>query len=69
MLPDMDSIELISRLMALDPEAQPHLLLCTYQLDLGCIMRAKRAGAKGYILKPFERTQLLESVRALDFAA
>ncbi|WP_173931930.1 response regulator [Chelativorans sp. Marseille-P2723] len=64
-LPDMDSIELITRLLALDPEANPYILLCTSELDLGAIMKAKRAGASSYILKPFTRLQLLESFREL----
>jgi two-component system, chemotaxis family, chemotaxis protein CheY len=32
-------------------------------------MRAKRAGAQGYLLKPFTRPQLLERFRTLRFAA
>ena len=33
------------------------------------IMRAKRAGANGFILKPFNRAQLLERFRTLSLAA
>ena len=32
-------------------------------------MRAKRAGAQGYLLKPFNRPQLLERFRQLQAAA
>lgn len=67
-LPDMRSDELIARLMAIDPESKPHILLCLSAVDVGQIMRAKRAGAKGYLLKPFTRTQLLESFRELAAA-
>ncbi|WP_159587120.1 response regulator [Chelativorans xinjiangense] len=69
LLPDMDSADLIRRLVALDPEAKPHIVLCISQFDVGRIMRAKRAGARGFILKPFTRAQLLESFRELDVAA
>lgn len=68
-LPDMDSAELIARLMALDPEVKPHILLCTCEFEIARIMRAKRAGARGYILKPFTRPQLLESFREFQVAA
>ncbi|UUP16431.1 response regulator [Nitratireductor thuwali] len=68
-LPDMDAAELISRLVALDPDAKPHILLCTYAMDIGPIMRAKRAGAAGYMLKPFTRAQLLNNFRQLQAAA
>lgn len=68
-LPDMDSIELIRRLMSMPSDIRPHILLCLAELDLGAIMRAKRAGARGYMLKPFTRAQLLEQLRDLSLAA
>ncbi|WP_206412927.1 response regulator [Nitratireductor soli] len=68
-LPDMDSSDLVRRLMALPADFKPHILLCLSELDLGAIMRAKRAGAKGYMLKPFTRAQLLEHFREFRFAA
>jgi two-component system, chemotaxis family, chemotaxis protein CheY len=68
-LPDMDSCELITRLMALHPDLKPHILYCICEFDVGPIMRAKRAGAKGYLMKPFTRSQLLESFRELEAAA
>ncbi len=39
------------------------------QLDIAAVMRAKRVGAKGYVLKPFNRPQLLERFRDMDLAA
>lgn len=69
LLPDMDSADLIRRLALIAPEARPHIVLCLCQFDVGRIMRAKRAGAEGYILKPFTRDQLLESFRDFDLAA
>ncbi|MCR4266622.1 PleD family two-component system response regulator [Nitratireductor sp. ZSWI3] len=68
-LPDMESSALVRELMALPADFKPHILLCLSALDLGAIMRAKRAGAKGYMLKPFTRTQLLEHFREFRFAA
>ncbi|EKF43654.1 response regulator [Nitratireductor indicus] len=68
-LPDMDSSDVVRGLMTLPSEGKPHILLCLSALDLGAIMRAKRAGAKGYMLKPFTRAQLLEHFREFRFAA
>ncbi|TIT48885.1 MAG: response regulator, partial [Mesorhizobium sp.] len=39
------------------------------EVDVASIMRAKRAGAQGYLLKPFNRPQLLECFRTLSVAA
>lgn len=69
LLPDMDTAELISRITGFENQVKPRILLCTYQFDVGRIMRAKRAGAHGYILKPFTRAQLLGSFRELQAAA
>ncbi|TIU51063.1 MAG: response regulator, partial [Mesorhizobium sp.] len=48
---------------------KPQILISLVELDIASIMRAKRAGAQGYLLKPFNRPQLLERFRALKIAA
>lgn len=68
-LPDMDTIEFIRRVMTLDEDCQPHVVICMTEFDVGTIMRAKRAGARGHILKPFSRNQLLDRFREMDLAA
>lgn len=68
-LPDMDTVEFIRRAMALDEVQKPHIVTCMTEFDVGAIMRAKRAGARGYVLKPFNRPQLLERFRELQLAA
>lgn len=68
-LPDMDSIELIGRLARLDPQRKPNIIFCVCEFDVGLLTRAKRAGASGYLMKPFTRLQLLESFRELDAKA
>jgi two-component system, chemotaxis family, chemotaxis protein CheY len=68
-LADMDVVDFIQRAMTIDPEFKPHVVLCMTEFDVGAMMRAKRAGAKGYILKPFNRPQLLERFRQMDLAA
>lgn len=68
-LPDMDTVEFIRRVMAIDEHVRPHVVISLTEFDVGTIMRAKRAGARGYILKPFNRTQLLERFREMELAA
>ncbi len=41
----------------------------TPEVDIAAIMRAKRAGAQGYLLKPFNRPQLLDRFRVFQTAA
>lgn len=68
-LPDMSTADFIREAMATDVGLKPHIVLCMTEFDVGAIMRAKRAGAKGYILKPFNRPQLLERFREMQIAA
>jgi two-component system chemotaxis response regulator CheY len=69
MLTDMPAVDCIRSLLALSHGAKPHIVLCVCELDVGAIMRAKRAGAAGYVFKPFTRPQLLASLKELQLAA
>ena len=64
-LPDRPGIELLEELKALDHNDRGSFLLLTAQMDLSAIMRAKRAGAAGFLLKPFDRHTLLEVLAPL----
>lgn len=68
-LPDMAGVDFIRAVAAIESHRKPDILLSMTQLDIGTIMRAKRAGAKGYMLKPFNRPQLLERFRQMDLMA
>ncbi len=68
-LPDMPTVDFIRHVMAMESPVKPQVAICMSEFDVGTIMRAKRAGAKGYILKPFNRPQLLDRFRAMDLAA
>lgn len=67
-LPDMSAAEFIQRAMTMSDYQKPQIMLCLTEVDIGAIMRAKRAGAQGYLLKPFNRAQLLERFRQLQAA-
>ncbi|MFU0505503.1 response regulator [Pseudaminobacter sp. NGMCC 1.201702] len=67
-LPDMASTDVIRRIRAIPALIKPTIAICLYEVDVGAIMRAKRAGAQDYILKPFNRPQLLSRFRSLQAA-
>ncbi|TIU29590.1 MAG: response regulator [Mesorhizobium sp.] len=68
-LADMQAVDLIRRIRAIESPVKPQILVSLVEVDVASIMRAKRAGAQGYLLKPFNRAQLLESFRSLKIAA
>jgi two-component system chemotaxis response regulator CheY len=67
-LPDMTAVEFIQCVRGVESPVKPQIMLCLVEVDIGAIMRAKRAGAQGYLLKPFNRAQLLERFRQLQAA-
>ena len=64
-LPDMAGIELLEDLSGIDHRNEASLLLLLAEVDLSSVMRAKRAGAAGFLLKPFDRETLMEVVGPL----
>src|SRR5262245_2616514 len=68
-LSDMPAVEFIRRVRAIAAPAKPRIMICLADVDIGAIMRAKRAGTEGYLLKPFDRSQLLERFRGFQSAA
>ena len=68
-LPDMQAADLIRQIRGIASPVVPQILISLVEVDIGAIMRAKRAGAQGYLLKPFNRSQLIERFRTLQIAA
>jgi two-component system, chemotaxis family, chemotaxis protein CheY len=68
-LPDMQAPEFIHAFKAIPGAKEVRILVSILEFDIGAIMRAKRAGAHGYMLKPFNRAQLLDRFRELTVAA
>jgi two-component system chemotaxis response regulator CheY len=67
-LEDMQAEEFIRNVRTLKTAITPQILISLIEVDIGAIMRAKRAGAQGYLLKPFDRSQLIERFRMLNAA-
>ena len=68
-LPDMTTVEFIRRVRGIDSALKPQIAVCLTEVYIAAIMRAKRACAQGYLLKPFNRPQLLDRFRVLENAA
>ncbi len=54
----MDGFEFVRALRDLDGGKTPTVLMCLTELSIGSATRAKRAGADGHVLKPFDREVL-----------
>ena len=59
-LPDEKGIDLLERVTQLDHRGMASVILLLSEVDLSAIMRAKRAGAAGFLLKPFDRDTILD---------
>lgn len=57
-LPDMNAVEFLFALRQIDGPRVPQVLYCVTEADPHDLALAYRAGAKGYILKPFDRETL-----------
>ena len=62
-LPDMDGLEVLTRLKAAAPAAG--VLMVSMHDDPSMVRRAVEAGAAGYVLKGIGRRELLAAVRAV----
>jgi two-component system, chemotaxis family, chemotaxis protein CheY len=60
-MPDMTAVQFIEAIKSRVTTKMPSILLNICQLDVVRIMKAKRAGATGYVLKPFTRATLSAS--------
>src|SRR4051812_27265953 len=62
-MPRMDGIEMVSLVRADPSKANLPIVMLTTEGRVDVIERAKKAGAKGWIVKPFKPEQLLAMVQ------
>jgi two-component system chemotaxis response regulator CheY len=67
-MPRMNGIDMLSLLKKNPKHANLVVLMLTTEGQPGPIAKAKQAGAKGWIVKPFETNMLLAAVRKLTGA-
>ena len=68
-MPRMDGVEFISELHARADSEQVKILFCTSEVIVTEMMKAKRAGCHGYILKPFTKEVLQNGLAEIGFEA
>lgn len=62
-MPNMDGITLVEELRKLDAYKYMPILVLTTESSTEKKMQGKAAGATGWIVKPFDPTQLLDTLR------
>ncbi len=59
-MPEMDGIEALKQIRAADSEAK--VIMCSAMGQQGMVMDAIKAGAVGFIVKPFDTDHVVESL-------
>ncbi|NLM34256.1 MAG: response regulator [Clostridiales bacterium] len=60
-MPDMDGIEAVRQIKAFDASAK--VIMCSAMGQQTMVMDAIRAGARDFIVKPFQAERVLEAIR------
>ncbi|MGK0465769.1 response regulator [Clostridium sp.] len=60
-MPDMDGIEAVKAIKVFDPTAK--VIMCSAMGQQSMVMDAIRAGAKDFIVKPFQADRVLEAIK------
>lgn len=64
-MPEMDGLEAVKAIRSTDPSAT--IIMCSAMGQQSMVMEAIQAGAKDFIVKPFQQERLLQAVeRALS---
>lgn len=60
-MPDMDGIEAVKEIKKIDPNAK--IIMCSAMGQQTMVMDAIRAGARDFIVKPFQADRVLEAIK------
>ncbi|PPK49477.1 two-component system chemotaxis response regulator CheY [Clostridium algidicarnis DSM 15099] len=60
-MPDMDGIEAVKQIKEFDPAAK--VIMCSAMGQQSMVMEAIRAGARDFIVKPFQADRVLEAIK------
>ncbi len=60
-MPDMDGIEAVKQIKEFDPEAK--IIVCSAMGQQAMVIDAIRAGAKDFIVKPFQADRVIEAIK------
>jgi two-component system chemotaxis response regulator CheY len=62
-MPDMGGIDAVKAIIAVDPDAR--ILMCSAMGQQQLVVEAVQAGAKDFVVKPFQPARVLEAVKRL----
>ena len=62
-MPDMSGIEAVREICKTDPDAR--ILMCSAMGQQALVVEAIQAGAKDFVVKPFQPSRVLEAVQRL----
>jgi two-component system chemotaxis response regulator CheY len=62
-MPDMSGIDAVREICRTDPEAK--ILMCSAMGQQALVVEAIQAGAKDFVVKPFQPSRVLEAVQRL----
>ena len=62
-MPDMDGIEAVKQIRAVNPAAK--VIMCSAMGQQSMVMDAIKAGANDFIVKPFQADRVLEAVKKI----
>lgn len=62
-MPEMGGIDAVREIIKLDPEAR--ILMCSAMGQQALVVEAIQAGAKDFVVKPFQPARVLEAVQRL----
>ncbi len=62
-MPDMGGIDAVREIIKEDPEAR--ILMCSAMGQQGLVVEAIQAGARDFVVKPFQPSRVIEAVQRL----
>jgi two-component system chemotaxis response regulator CheY len=62
-MPDMGGIDAVREIMKVDPHAR--ILMCSAMGQQGLVVEAIQAGARDFVVKPFQPSRVIEAVQRL----
>lgn len=62
-MPDMTGIEAVKAIRAIDPEA--NIIMCSAMGQKAMVLDAIKAGAKDFIVKPFQEDKVIQSIKKI----
>lgn len=63
-MPEMNGIEAVKAIRQFDPEA--NIIMCSAMGQQAMVVDAVKAGAKDFIVKPFDKDKVLESLQKVS---